>query len=241
MCHPRPDGVVRHASFERRAGKLWVEAVSIESIVAQVGTPVFVYSSSVLRDRARAVRRAFEPIGAKVRYAVKANANLSVLRLLLAEGCGLDVVSGGELFRARAAGCPGDRVCFAGVSKTEAELACALGIGVGHDPVGLINVESASELGLLDRVAREANVRARTLLRVNPGVDAATHRYTTTGLSDSKFGIAIDEAIELFASSIHLQGVALLGGGGGVTRRLSNRRSDVRVKTEQCHSLQMNA
>ncbi|MEO1536070.1 MAG: diaminopimelate decarboxylase, partial [Planctomycetota bacterium] len=198
-------------AFERRAADLWAEGVSIDSIVAEVGTPLFVYSASTLRDRARAIRDAFEPLGAEIRYAVKANANRSVLRLLLSEGCGLDVVSAGELFRARAAGCPGGRVCFAGVSKTEAELRSALGLGEVDEAVGHINVESASELEMLDRVASEAGVRASALLRVNPGVDAATHRYTTTGLSDSKFGIAVDEAVRLYASTRHLRGVELVG------------------------------
>ncbi len=190
---------------------LWAERVALDAIVAEVGSPVFVYSASMLRDRARAVKAAFDPIGAEVRYAVKANANLSVLRLMLEEGCGMDVVSGGELHRARAAGCPGGLICFAGVSKSEAELRSALGVETGEEPVGLINIESPSELRLLDRVARGAGVRASALLRVNPGVDARTHRYTTTGITDSKFGIEPEETVAIFERASEYPGVALLG------------------------------
>lgn len=198
-------------TFERHEGELWAERVAVDEIVARVGSPVFIYSSSMLRERTRVVRAAFGPLGAEVRYAVKANANLGVLRLLLGEGCGMDVVSAGELHRARAAGCPGPKICFAGVSKSESELRSALGLGTDHDPVGLINVESASELALLDRVAREGGVRARALLRVNPDIDAVTHRYTTTGRHDSKFGIEAEEAVSLFARASEFAGVELLG------------------------------
>ena len=199
-------------AFERRAGALWAEQVAIEAIIADVGTPLFIYSASLIREQARAVRTAFEPLGAEVRYAVKANSNLSVLGLLLAEGCGMDVVSGGELLRARRAGCAGADICFAGVSKSETELRSALGLDAeGHEPVGLINIESASEFQLLDRIAREAGVRASALLRVNPDVDAKTHRFTTTGLTDSKFGIDPSEALELFRTADLFPGVELLG------------------------------
>ncbi|MEM9560653.1 MAG: diaminopimelate decarboxylase [Planctomycetota bacterium] len=197
--------------FQRRGGVLWAEGVSIESIVGSVGSPVFVYSASVLRERARAVFDGFGGLGAGVRYAVKANGNLSVLRLLIESGCGMDVVSGGELYRARRAGCPGHRICFAGVSKTEDELRAALGLDGSGEAVGLINVESASELRLLDRVAREGGVRARALLRVNPDVDAKTHRHTTTARPDSKFGIEAEEAVALYARREVFAGVELLG------------------------------
>ncbi len=197
--------------FERRGSDLWAEGIAVESIVSEVGTPVFVYSAASLREGARRVRSAFGAIGAEVRYAVKANSNLAVLRLLRAEGCGMDVVSAGELYRARAAGCPGREICFAGVSKAEAELRSALGLCGDGDPVGLINVESPSELELLDRVAREAGVRAPVLLRVNPDVDARTHRHTTTGLPQSKFGIDADAAFGLFAEARAFPAVDILG------------------------------
>lgn len=198
-------------AFDHHDGVLHAEGVPVDTIVRAIGSPVFVYSAAILRDRARAVREAFDPLGAEVRYAVKANANLSVLRLLLEEGCGMDVVSGGELHRARSAGCAGQSICFAGVSKTEAELRAALGLETDTDPVGLINIESPSELALLNKIAAEAGVRVNALLRVNPGVDAATHRYTTTGLPDSKFGIEEEQAVELFERARDVPSVDLRG------------------------------
>ena len=197
--------------FEYKDTELWVDRVAVASIVSAVGSPVFIYSSGALREQARLVRAAFEPIGAELRFAVKANPNLAVLRLLRAEGCGMDVVSAGELHRARLAGCAGSQICFAGVSKSEFELRSALGLAGEGGSVGLINVESASELRALDRVARHAGIRADALLRINPDIDAHTHRYTTTGLPDSKFGIAANEAIALFECACDFPGVRLLG------------------------------
>ncbi|MEM9661636.1 MAG: hypothetical protein AAF937_04935 [Planctomycetota bacterium] len=198
-------------AFDRKDDDLWVEDVAVRAIVEQVGTPFFVYSASVLRERVRAVRGAFDPLGARVRYAVKANPNLAVLRLLLAEGCGMDVVSEGELRRALLSGCPGSSICFAGVSKSERELRLALGAGRQGEPVGMINVESEGELRLLDRVAAVAGVVADALVRVNPEVDAQTHQYTTTGLADSKFGVEAARAISIFEDAARFSRVRLLG------------------------------
>lgn len=199
--------------FVERDGALWCEGVLLEAIAQEVGTPTFVYSASTLRARAADALAAIEPIDGGVRYAVKACSNLAVLRLLVEAGLGMDVVSHGELARARAAGCDPERICFAGVGKGEAELEAALGVDGSGGRIGLVNVESESELVLLAQLARTHGVVARALLRVNPGVDAAAHRHTTTARPDSKFGLDPERALDIYERdrSDVLRGVEVVG------------------------------
>ncbi len=170
------------------------EGVRLSEIARQVGTPVYVYSRARIVANYRRIASAFAPLNATVHYAVKANANLTVLRLLRDLGAGFDVVSGGELFRALQAGADPAQVVFAGAGKTDAELAFALDRHVGQ-----INAESADELGVLDRLAGERGVKQRVALRLNPGVDPHTHKHISTGHKGSKFGIEMDEAEALLA------------------------------------------
>lgn len=189
--------------FRYRDGQLRCGRVPVGAIAERFGTPVYVYSRAALEANLQRVERAFEPLQPTICFSVKACANVHVLRVMVARGAGLDVVSAGELERARVAGCPMERVVFAGAGKTDAELAAALGgpveagpagaaggaAGRLDRPVGWINVESAHELGRLARLARRMDVRARVAVRINPDIDAGTHAYTATGARTTKFGV----------------------------------------------------
>ncbi|NUP89242.1 MAG: diaminopimelate decarboxylase [Candidatus Sumerlaeia bacterium] len=170
--------------FEMIRGALACDGVSLEDLAREHGTPLYVYSAATLIENIRRLQSAFAGFDALAAYSVKANSNLAVLRLALREGCGLDIVSGGELLRARAAGAAMDRVIFAGVGKSEAEIAEGLRAGIG-----MFNVESTAEVSQIDAVAQALGRRARIALRVNPHVEVETHRYITTGTAENKFGI----------------------------------------------------
>jgi diaminopimelate decarboxylase len=193
--------------FHYRDGELWCEGVPLARIAAEVGTPVYVYSANAFRDHARAFRAGLADVrDAHLAYAIKANPNVAVLRLLAAEGYGADVVSGGELARALAAGMPAESVVFSGVGKTEAELVRGLEAGIGQ-----FNLELEEEGEALARLAAERGKTARAVLRVNPDVDAGTHAKISTGRKENKFGVPIDQAPAMFARLAGLPGLALEG------------------------------
>jgi diaminopimelate decarboxylase len=193
--------------FTRPDGALWCDGVPVQSVAAAVGTPVYVYSASAIREQYLALDQALHPVPHRLHYSVKANSNLAVLALLRALGAGVDIVSGGELYRAKRAGFLGDDVVFSGVGKTAREMREALEAGVL-----LVNIESESELLLLDRAAREAGVVAPIALRVNPEVAVDTpHPYTRTGEPGAKFGVPLDEAPAVAVRALGLRGVALRG------------------------------
>ena len=171
-----------------------VEGVALERIARDVGTPCFVYSRAAIENAWRGYDRALDGVAHEVCYSVKANSNLAVIDVLARLGSGFDIVSGGELARVLAAGVPGSRIVFSGVGKRDDEMAAALEVGVGW-----FNVESAGELERLAALAAAAGRRAPVSLRVNPDIDARTHPYITTGLSENKFGIPIGEAPGLYA------------------------------------------
>ena len=199
-------GVLTDA-FARRDGALHCENVSAELIAAEAGTPVFVYSASVLRDRYQRLTRALSGVPHRVHYSLKANSSRGVLDVLRAEGCGVDVVSGGELFRARRAGFGAADIIFGGVGKTAQELREALVANVK-----LINVESEAELVILDSLARELSVKAPVGLRVNPEVMVQNpHHYIATGERGHKFGIPVDEVERVARTALGLPHVKLMG------------------------------
>lgn len=188
--------------FQLQDGGLHCEAVPLETIAAEVGTPTYVYSAATLRRHYRVYRDAFAWGGGTVAYAVKANGNLSVLKVLAREGAGADTVSEGEVRRALAAGIPPERIIFSGMGKTDAELRFALSL-----PGLQINVESAAELERLSRLAAEARARPIVVFRVNPKVGAGGHAKITTGQAHDKFGVGLDETLDLYrraASDPHL-------------------------------------
>ena len=194
------------AHFAYRHSDLCCEQVSLRSLVADVGTPAYVYSKAALLESYRGYDDAFAEVPHVVCYSVKANGNLGVLGTLARAGAGADIVSGGELFRALRAGFPPGRIIFSGVGKTRDELREAL-----KAEVLMFNVESLSELRALDDVARETGVRAPVALRVNPDVDPETHPYIATGLKTSKFGIPFAQAHEVYAEAASLKGVEVVG------------------------------
>jgi len=181
-------------AFQHQGGTLCVGPVSLADIAAAVGTPTYVYSADAIRAQYRRLEAAFADVRAEICYAVKANSNLGVLRLVNELGAGFDIVSGGELERVQAARMPAARIVFSGVGKRDDEMAAALEAGVG-----CFNVESAPELDRLAALAAAAGKRAPVSLRVNPDIDAQTHPYITTGLSENKFGIPAGDVRELYA------------------------------------------
>lgn len=175
---------------------LYADGVPLSAVAEGAGTPVYVYSlSHVLAQLAR-LRAAFAPLRPDLHYSLKANANGHLVRALVEAGCGCDAVSAGEIFVAVRAGCPPERIAFAGVGKTADEIRYALAQGIGW-----FNVENAGELARLETLAAEANRRPRVALRINPALWADTHRHIATGHEGAKFGIPLDEARALLAGA----------------------------------------
>ena len=192
--------------FHDVGGELHCEQVPVARIAKAVGTPFYLYSHRTLSKHFEAVDGAFASIRHVTAFAMKANSNLAILRLFASLGGGADIVSGGELYRALKAGVPRDKIVFAGVGKSREEIAEAL-----KAKILLFNVESAQELAAIDEVARKLKTRARISLRVNPHIDPKTHPYISTGLKKSKFGIAIDEALDHYKEATTLRGVEVVG------------------------------
>src|ERR671936_1777 len=192
--------------FDYRNGVLHAEAVNLSELADTVGTPFYCYSTATLERHYRVFTEAFAGEKTLVCYALKANSNQSVLRTLAKLGAGADVVSGGELKRALAAGIPPQKILFSGVGKTEAELRAALAADIL-----CINVESEPELELLSKLAVETGRTARVSVRVNPDVDAGTHAKISTGKSENKFGIPISRARQVYARAAKLPGIKLTG------------------------------
>ncbi|HTI82901.1 MAG TPA: diaminopimelate decarboxylase [Acetobacteraceae bacterium] len=196
-----------HLSMHAMDG-LTMDGVPLNLVGDRAGTPVWVYSAMAMRRRYRMLAGALAEAGldAHIHYAMKANDRLAVLRLFDREGAGADVVSEGELRRAREAGIPANRIVYSGVGKSERELRLALG-----EDIAQINVESAEELHMLSALAAAEGRVARVALRVNPDVDAGTHAKITTGLAQNKFGIAYDDAVPLYRQAAALPGIEPVG------------------------------
>jgi diaminopimelate decarboxylase len=192
--------------FEMIAGALCCDGVSLEGLAREHGTPLYVYSAATLVANVRRLREAFREFDTLIAYSVKANSNVAVLRVALREGCGLDIVSGGELKRAQAAGADCAKIIFAGVGKTDAEIADGLRAGIG-----MFNVESTGEIAQIDAVAQGLGKRARIAIRVNPHVKADTHHYITTGTAENKFGIDFTLLNQTVAAVASAKMVDLIG------------------------------
>lgn len=183
------------------------DGVSLDRIADEVGTPSYVYSAAAIRSQYARLTAALEGISHRLHYSVKANSNLAILGVLRKLGAGVDIVSGGELYRAESAGFKGRDIVFSGVGKTQRELREALTLGVL-----LVNVESEEELELLDQIAGDMGVKAPVALRVNPEVMVDTpHPYTRTGVKGMKFGIPFDETLPVARRAIGMRNVRLLG------------------------------
>lgn len=193
-------------AFSYRDGQLFAEGVALSAIAERFGTPTYVYSKAHIAAQYHAYADALDGMPHLVCFAVKANSNLGVLNLLARLGAGFDIVSRGELERVLAAGGKADRIVFSGVGKTRDDMRRALEIGV-H----CFNVESRDELERLQQVAAQMGTRAPVSLRVNPDVDAGTHPYISTGLKENKFGIGIDEALEVYRRAAALPNLEVVG------------------------------
>jgi len=192
--------------FAYRGGVLHAEGVSLARIAEEVCTPFYCYATATLERHYRVLQEAFAGLDTLICYALKANSNQAVIATLAKAGAGMDVVSEGELRRAQAAGVPANKIIFAGVGKTRAEMAYALGEGI----LGF-NVESEPELDALSEVAAGMGATASIAIRVNPDVDAKTHAKISTGKAENKFGVPFDDAPRLFAKAARLPGIKVAG------------------------------
>jgi len=180
--------------------------VALDELARTHGTPLFVYSQAAMLDALAAYQRGLAGRSHQICYAMKANSTLAILQTLARAGCGFDIVSGGELERALAAGADPTTIIFSGVGKTRAEMRRALDVGIG-----CFNVESRAELDVLDEVARGVGLRAPVSIRVNPNVDAKTHPYISTGLKGNKFGIAHEEVVATYRHAAACAGLRVVG------------------------------
>lgn len=192
--------------FQYRKNELYAEDVPVRQLAETYGTPLYVYSATTLLNHFHAYQEAFDGMPHLVCFALKANSNSALLRLIAREGGGADVVSGGEIFRALRAGIPGRRIVYAGVGKTEGEIRFAL-----KSKILMFNVESGAELEEIDRIAGDMRTKAPIALRINPDIDPETHPYIATGLKSHKFGIPIEEALEYYRLAQRLRNVSIVG------------------------------
>lgn len=221
--------------FNYLGDELHAEGVPLSRIAAEVGTPVYVYSAATLTRHFLMFRQALDWTDHLICFAVKANSNLAVLKLLGDLGAGMDVVSGGEYARARAAGVPGGRIVFSGVGKTRAEMRQVIEGGIRQ-----VNVESEPELAALSEVATTLGTTVPIAVRVNPDVDAKTHAKIATGKSENKFGIPIARAREVYSMAARLPGLQVVGIDMHIGSQLTDLdpyRQAYAKMAELCHAL----
>ncbi|ABQ24449.1 diaminopimelate decarboxylase [Geotalea uraniireducens] len=192
--------------FQYKGKELYAEDVAIKDIVAKVGSPVYIYSQATLERHFKAMDEAFAAVPHTICYSVKANSNLAVVKNFINLGGGVDIVSGGELYRALKAGVDPQKVVYSGVGKKDDEIEYALNTGIL-----MFNVESEQELTRISEIASRMGKKAGIAIRVNPDVDPQTHPYITTGLKNAKFGITIERAIEEYRRAKDLPGIEILG------------------------------
>jgi len=214
--------------MQYRDQTLYLEDVPLADIARREGTPSYVYSSAAILDRFQAYEKSFGEVPHKVCYAVKANSNLAILKLLAEAGAGFDIVSGGELFRVLKAGADPAAVIFSGVGKTAQEIDYAL-----EHRIRSFNSESEPELALIDSLAARRGLQARVALRVNPDVDAATHPYISTGLREHKFGIDIAGAEEVYERARAFEHLLL----EGVSCHIGSQITDIAPMLEVFHKM----
>ncbi|MHC4721568.1 MAG: diaminopimelate decarboxylase [Planctomycetota bacterium] len=179
--------------FNYKNGRLFAEQVDVADIAAEVGTPAYIYSKATFGDHLGKVQAAYADVENTICYSIKACGNINILKFLAEAGSGFDIVSGGELYRAQLAGADCSKIVYAGVGKTDAEIIEALGARIGY-----FNIESEAELENLIELAKKTGQTTKAALRVNPDVDPRTHTYTTTGKKETKFGVDIERARDIF-------------------------------------------
>jgi diaminopimelate decarboxylase len=192
--------------FKYKNSRLYCESVSIEKIAKEVGTPLYLYSYKTLISHYRKIKEAFKSLNPIICFSMKSNSNLSVCRALLKAGAGLDIVSGGELFKAKTIAANPKKIVYASVGKTAVEISNALKTGILF-----FNAESIPELVLIDKLCARMEKRAKVAIRVNPGVKAKTHRYITTGTRNDKFGIDEDTTLRIFNENAKFKHIDIIG------------------------------
>ncbi|NWF53245.1 MAG: diaminopimelate decarboxylase [Syntrophaceae bacterium] len=192
--------------FQYRGDELYCEELPIREIAGTVGTPFYLYSLNTLENHFRAFQGAFSNVDHLICFSAKANSNIAILRVFTRMGGGVDVVSGGELFRSMKAGASPDKIVYSGVGKKEEEIEYALEL-----PILMFNIESTQELVLIDHIAGRMKTRASVALRVNPDVDPKTHPYISTGLKKNKFGINIQKSLDDYRLAHTLPNVKIIG------------------------------
>ncbi|HJN96648.1 MAG TPA: diaminopimelate decarboxylase [Gammaproteobacteria bacterium] len=192
--------------FNYQGDTLYAEELPVAELVSQFGTPCFIYSRATLERHYRVYQEALQDCPRLICFAVKSNSNLAVLNVLARMGAGFDIVSGGELEKVIAAGGDASKIIFSGVGKSQAEIARALQAGIC-----CFNVESEAELERIDNTAQRLHLRAPVSIRVNPDVDAGTHPYISTGLKENKFGIASEQAIDVYRRAAVMAGINVVG------------------------------
>ncbi|MCX8030542.1 MAG: diaminopimelate decarboxylase [Thermodesulfovibrionales bacterium] len=192
--------------FQYKNSELYVEEIPVRHLAKKIGTPLYIYSYNTLVRHYKAYEKAFEAIPHIICFALKANSNSAILKLLSNQGCGADVVSGGELFKALNCGIPSDKIVYAGVGKTEEEIKFAL-----KSKILMFNVESENELIEIDRIAGKMKTQAPIALRINPDIDPKTHPYISTGLKKHKFGIPIEKALDSYKLATQLKNIKIVG------------------------------
>jgi len=192
--------------FLYKKNNLFIYGVKVEKLAKQFGTPLFVYSANEVRKNYLAFKNAFSGVNAIICYALKANSSGALLKVLVKSGAGVDITSGGELYRAIKAGFPKEKIVYAGIGKTASEIEYAL-----KNNILMFNVESLEELNQIALLARKQNKTAKIAFRINPNVDAQTHKHITTGKSGSKFGIAYNQAVEFYKIAKNTKGVSPAG------------------------------
>jgi diaminopimelate decarboxylase len=192
--------------FQYRGDELYCEDVPVRLIAEKVGTPCYIYSQATLSHHFMVFDSAFTDVAHLICYSVKANSNIAILRLFASMGGGVDIVSGGELYRARKAGVPAERIVYSGVGKTVEEIDFAL-----REKILMFNIESTQELELIDLRAEKMNTKASIALRVNPDIDPNTHPYISSGMKENKFGISIENALKAYGKAKNLRNVEILG------------------------------
>ncbi len=193
-------------AFHYRNGRLYCESVPIDNIIEAVGTPCYVYSHKTLTEAFLSYQQAFSEVPHVIAFACKANANIAILQLFARMGGGADIVSGGELYRAERAGMDPQKIVFAGIGKTRAEMRAALKANIL-----MFNIESEQEMIVLNEIAKEIGTDAPIALRVNPDVNPKTHPYISTGLKHSKFGIDVDSAVAQYKKAARLGHLRIVG------------------------------
>ena len=192
--------------FQYVDNDLFCEKVAVKDIASQVGTPFYLYSHATLTRHIRGFQKSFASVPHLVCFSVKANSNLAVLKIFINNGAGLDIVSGGELYRGLKAGCSADKIVYSGVGKSAREIREALEAGIL-----MFNVESPQELEQINAIAGEMGKKAPVAIRVNPDVDPQTHPYISTGMKKAKFGINIQEAVQEYRKAATLPNIEVLG------------------------------